>query len=201
MKSHPILEFILLMVIYDVGAAKTKTPLPVMQCPVGTSLDSAFFFGITLSNPASASMKDKRDKETEARTRFADYKGKSRGQLRTILKDELGITDTITDEELINRTSIFRATQKFLSPSPQPHKNPLVNRARLENYLLDQLTGEDKRWFRLFGGFLKPQDLTMLACDAEAHLPEGNFKLVESFLYLLKYILCFSFCLLRKSHC
>ena len=125
MKSHPILEFILLMVIYDVGAAKTKTPLPVMQCPVGTSLDSAFFFGITLSNPASASMKDKRDKETEARTRFADYKGKTRDQLRTILKDELGITDTITDEELINRTSIFRATQKFLSPSPQPHKNPL----------------------------------------------------------------------------
>ena len=182
MKSYLILEFILLMVIYDVGAAKTKTPLPVMQCPVGTSLDSAFFFGITLSNPASASMKDKKDKEIEARTRFAEYKGKTRDQLRSILKDELGITDTgmLSDEELINRTSIYRATQKFISPSPQPHKNPLVNRARLENYLLGQLTGEDKRWFRLFGGFLKPQDLTLLACDAEAHLPEGMVKLVQS---------------------
>ena len=189
MKSHPILEFILLMIIYDVGCQ--VPPLPIMQCPVGTSIDSAFFFGHTLSNPGTASLKEKQEKEVAVRQRYDVYKGKTRDQMRTALKTwlGLGIPGSVTDEEIISKMSIRMMVHK--TPSIKAwcrdrkdnlycqnyETDPQVARLLLEAYLKDTITdGDDKRWFHMFRGFLKPQDVTMLACDAEAHLPKGNFK-------------------------
>ena len=187
MKSHPILEFILLMVIYDVGCQ--VRPLPVMQCPVGTSLDSAFFFGHTLPNPGTASLKEKQDKEVDVRNRYKVYKGKTHDQMRAGLKNWLDLPGSATDEEIIDKTSIRMMVHKTPSIKAwcrerKDHeycqnygKDPQAARLLLEAYLKNEIKDtDDKRWFHMFRGFLKPQDVTMLACDAEAHLPKGNLK-------------------------
>lgn len=205
MKSHPILEFILLMVIYDVGCQ--VRPLPVMQCPVGTSIDSAFFFGQTLPNPGTATLKEKQDKEVAVRNRYDAYKGKTRDQMRTALKTWLGISGSVSDEEIISKVSIRMMVDE--TPNIKDwcrdrtnnlycqdyETDPQAARLLLESYL-DEMFKEDehdKRWFHMFRGFLKPQDVTMLACGAEAHLPKGGLKLLKILLLLL---ISFSFFLL-----
>ena len=173
MKSRPILMFILLMVICDVGANLPK--LPIMQCPVGTSLDSAFFFGQTLSRPFTEL--EQSNAITAVNERLEDYKGKTQDELRTMLKTELGITVSITDEELINRTSVAQAVKKFRSFITA---DPLQTLKKLEEYVEDQFSESDvkRRWFNMFRGYLTPQDVTLLACDAEIHLPKGKLKSV-----------------------
>ena len=173
MKSRPNLMFILLMVICDVGANLPK--LPVMQCPVGTSLDSAFFFGQTLSRPFSELEQNNAIKAVN--NRLDDYKGKTQDELRIMLKTELGITVSITDEELINRTSVAQAVKKFRSFITA---DPLQTLKKLEEYVEDQFSESDvkRRWFNMFRGYLTPQDVTLLACDAEIHLPKGKLKSV-----------------------
>ena len=174
MKFRPILMFILLMVICDVGANLPK--LPVMQCPVGTSLDSAFFFGQTLSRPFTELEQNNAIKAVNER--LDDYKGKTQDDLRTMLKTELGITVSITDEELINRTSVHQAVKKFRTFSTD---DPLKTLKKLEEYVEDQFSDSEveSRWFNMFRGYLTPQDVTLLACDAEIHLPKGNSNLYK----------------------
>ena len=205
MKSHPILEFILLMVIYDVGCQ--VRPLPVMQCPVGTSIDSAFFFGITLPNPGTASLQDKQDKEVAARKRYNTYKEKTSDQRRNGLRNWLGLLGSATDEEIVDKMSIRMMVDrtpgiKAWCSEKKDHeycqnyeKDPQAARLLLEAYLKNEIKDtDDKRWFHMFRGFLKPQDVTMLACDAEAHLPKGNSTSI-TFLPLY-YLPLFSFILL-----
>ena len=174
MKSRLFLMFILLMVICDVGANLPK--LPIMQCPVGTSLDSAFFFGQTLSRPFTELEQNNAIKAVNER--LDDYKGKTQDDLRTMLKTELGITVSITDEELINRTSVHQAVKKFRTFSTD---DPLKTLKKLEEYVEDQFSDSEveSRWFNMFRGYLTPQDVTLLACDAEIHLPKGNSNLYK----------------------
>ena len=162
--------FILLMLICDVGANLPK--LPIMQCPVGTSLDSAFFFGQTLPQPFTDS--DHNDAITKVITRLGQYKGKTQAQLRSMLEDTCDIPGSISDAELINRTSVYWAVEKFTSASGKC--DPAGGRQDLEDYVENILTGDDKRWFHMFKGFLNPQDVTLMACDAEFHLPEGQLN-------------------------
>ena len=171
MKSRPLLMFILLMVICDVGANLPK--MPVMQCPVGTSLDSAFFFGQTLSRPFSEMEQNNAIKAVNKR--LEDYKGKTQDELKTMLKTELGITVSITDEELINRTSVHQAVKKF-SSEDWKDLDPIKTLKKLERYVEDQFSESDveSRWFNMFRGYLTPQDVTLLACEAEIHFPKGN---------------------------
>ena len=175
MKFRPILMFILLMVICDVGANLPK--LPVMQCPVGTSLDSAFFFGQTMSRPFSELEQNNAIKAVN--NRLDDYKGKTQDELRIMLKTELGITVSITDEELINRTSLHQAVKKFISVEWQDMEDPIRTLKKLEKYVEDQFSESyvESRWFNMFKGYLTPQDVTLMACDAEIHFPEGNSNL------------------------
>ena len=174
MKSRLFLMFILLMVICNVGANLPK--LPIMQCPVGTSLDSAFFFGQTLSRPFSELEQNNAIKAVN--NRLDDYKGKTQDELRIMLKTELGITVSITDEELINRTSVHQAVKKFRTFSTD---DPLKTLKKLEEYVEDQFSDSEveSRWFNMFRGYLTPQDVTLLACDAEIHLPKGNSNLYK----------------------
>ena len=167
MKIRPVMMFILLMIICDVGANLPK--LPIMQCPVGTSLDSAFFFGQTLPRPFTDS--DHNDAISKVLTRLGQYKGKTQAQLRSMLKATCAIPGSISDAELINRTSIYEAVKKFTSGSGKC--DPAGGRQDLEDYVENILTGVDKRWFHMFKGYLNPQDVTLMACDAEFHLPEG----------------------------
>ena len=171
MKSRPILMFLLLMVICDVGANLPK--MPVMQCPVGTSLDSAFFFGQTLSRPFSEMEQNNAIKAVNKR--IEDYKGKTQDELKTMLKTELGITVSIPDEELINRTSVHQAVKKF-SSEDWNDMDPIKTLKKLERYVEDQFSDSDveSRWFNMFRGYLTPQDVTLLACDAEMHVSKGN---------------------------
>ena len=158
MTFHPMSKFALLVIIYHVGAS--LPPLPVMQCPVGTSLDSAFFFFEV--TPADVS------------TKLGDYKGKTQDELKTALKLPAGMEDAVTDEEVINRHSVKAAVERIVGSSVSNH---LLNRKLLEDHIEDQQLSfpEDLRWFQMFKGFLNPQDVTMFACEAEFHLPEGIF--------------------------
>ena len=173
MKSRPVLMFILLMVISDAGANLPK--MPIMQCPVGTSLDSAFFFGQTLSRPFSDSQHN--GAIGDVTTRLGQYEGKTQAQLRNKLRDTCSIPNTVSDEELINRTSIYEAVEKFEASTNEDVKCfPARGRQDLEDYVENsKLSGDDKRWFRMFKGYLNPQDVTLMACEAECLLPKGLF--------------------------
>ena len=172
MKLRPVLMFILLMVIYDVGANLPK--LPIMQCPVGTSLDSAFFFGQTLPRPFTDS--DHNDGITKVITRLGQYKNQTQGQLRSMLKDTCSNLESVTDAELIKRTSIYWAVDKFTSGSGKC--DPARGRQDLEDYVENTLTGAGRRWFHMFKGYLNPQDVTLMACKAQFHLPKGQFNFI-----------------------
>ena len=177
MKLRPVLMFILLMVIYDVGANLPK--LPIMQCPVGTSLDSAFFFGQTLPRPFTDPQHN--DAIDNVNTRLADYKGKTQAELRSMLMDTCDIPASVTDADLINRTSVYEAVKKFkaLTGSDSAKCFPARGRQDLEDYVENLLTDKtDKRWFHMFKGFLNPQDVTMMACDAEFHFPNGQLNFI-----------------------
>ena len=173
MSPIPVLELLLLMIIQDVGAS--PPPLPVLQCPVGTSLDSAFFFNITQYDAESEA-----DRITAVRARYEVYKGLNRDELRDKLKDEMEITSSLTDEEIISRTSLYQSVIDLVTSVSGPHSNHHTNRFLLEKYIDEEFVTagseytDDLRWFRWFGGYLGDQEVTMLACDADYHFPTGK---------------------------
>ena len=187
MKTRPVLMFILLMIISDAGANLPK--LPIMQCPVGTSLDSAFFFGQTLPQPFTDS--DHNDAITKVNTRLGQYKGKTQAQLRSMLKATCNIPGSISDAELINRTSVYWAVEKFTSVSGKC--DPAGGRQDLEDYVEHNLGYiDDARWFHMFKGYLNPQDVVLMACDAEVHLPKGQFNIKLELIITLIFDFSFS---------
>ena len=152
-----LLLWILANLSANVLSKSVEAPIsiPRMQCPVGYTLNAAFFFKTIDSN-------------VDIDDRYKEYKD-NRENIEALLKAE--ISSSLSGEKLIDAASLYYGVKYILKKNPST--DPLTNRIILEknHYGLT-------RYLNWHLGYISDQELVMDICHSPSYFPntEGIFR-------------------------
>ena len=170
------LGFHFLVILWMGVTSLSSTPTrPIMKCPVGVDLDTAYFFKYIRSSSDDDDLI-----YPNIETRINDFEAKSDEERKTEMiaeiSNDLGIVDDtladLDDSSLIDYLSMYYAN-KYLSTDKTAKSSLLLNRDDMEDKVEDD--GEDSLYFHWYQGLLSPQKIVMMACGADYHLASGTF--------------------------
>ena len=151
-----MLFLLLWMLNYDEVLASNKYTIPRVSCPVGYSLDAAWFFKTYKSTVNVDVMYE------------AYLVHKKNNNLENALNSEIG-TESLSGQELIDAVSLYYAVKHLVNKNPS--NKPLINRIHLDEYS-HGLTGNTKRkYLRWHWGYMSDQEVIMDLCGSPGFFP------------------------------
>ena len=138
-----------LVLVWILGILDTvsSSTMPNMSCPVGATLDTAFYFK-TIS-----------DETLSLADRYAQFLAEDAATRRATIMSEIGESDTLSDKELIDRASLYYGVLKAGGTPENYEANKFILASALDPSVLSDL-----RWSL---GLLSTQDLVLAACEAD----------------------------------
>ena len=164
-----MLFLLLWMLNYDEVLASNKYTIPRVSCPVGYSLDAAWFFKTYKSTVNVDVMYE------------AYLVHKKNNNLENALNSEIG-TESLSGQELIDAVSLYYAVKRIVNRPPS--NKPLINRIHLDLYshelTPDQNADTKRKYLRWHWGYMSDQEVIMDLCGSPGYFPSTGPRLPQN---------------------
>jgi len=158
--------FVLILPSSHAMVALDPTPsLPVISCPVGETVDSALFFGISQDQLSDRAL------ELAGLTEEEEKKTKLVDELKPLVADSQ-VSASMVLSDLLDLASLYYAL-KMKGDSSIDLETKEQLRLRLESEVLSEQELEEKQFLRWTIGKLTDQELVMIGCNVPFLAPNG----------------------------